>query len=86
MVESHTVLIQKDLTKGNAVANYRPIECLNLLWKLLTGIITDKLNEHLENKDLFPEEQKGCRRRSRDTNDQSLKSVSERNQLEHGLD
>ena len=45
MVEGRTVLIQKDPIKGNAVGNYRPIVCLNLLWKLLIGIITDKLNE-----------------------------------------
>ena len=61
MVESCTVLTQKGPTKGNAVGNYRPLACLNLLWKLLTGIITDKLYKHLENEDLLPEEQKGCR-------------------------
>ena len=46
------MLIQKDPIKSNAVGNYRPIAYLNLLWKLLTGIITDKLHEHLENQDL----------------------------------
>ena len=56
MVESHSVFIQKDPTTGNAVGNYRPIACLNLLWKLLTVIITNKLYEHLENQDLLPEE------------------------------
>ena len=30
MVESQTVLIQKDVRKGNTVGNYRPITCLNL--------------------------------------------------------
>ena len=55
MVESQTVLIQKDPTKGNTVGNYRPIACLKLLWKILTGIITDKLIENLENQDLLPE-------------------------------
>ena len=70
MVESSTVLIHKDPTKGNAVGNYRPIACLNLLWKLLTGIKTDKLYEYLEDQDLSPEEQKSCRHRSRGTNDQ----------------
>ena len=54
-VESHTKVIQKHPTKGNAVVNYRSIASLNLLWKLLTGIITDKLYEHLENQDLLPE-------------------------------
>ena len=72
MVESCTVLIQKDSTKGNAVGNHRPIACLNLLWKLLTGIMTDKLYKHLENQDFLPEEQKGFRRRSCDKKDQLL--------------
>ena len=47
MVESWTVLIQKDERKGNAVGNYRPITCLNLLWKLLTGIINEKVYNYL---------------------------------------
>ena len=55
MVESGTVLIQKDPTKGNSVGNYIPIACLNLFWKLLTGVTTDNLNEHLENQDLLPD-------------------------------
>ena len=50
MVEGRTVLIQKDPNKGNAVGNYRPIACLNLLWKLLTAILSDKLFVHLEKK------------------------------------
>ena len=39
-----TVLWQKDKTKGNAVDNYRPISCLPLMWKLLTGIISEHLH------------------------------------------
>ena len=72
MVESCTVFIQKDPTKSNAVGNYRPIACLNLLWKLLTGIITDKLYEHIENQGLLSGEQKCCRQISYDTKDQLL--------------
>ena len=72
MVEGRTVLIQKDPNKGNAVGNYRPIACLNLLRKLLTAIISDKLYLHLETQDLLPEEQKGCRKGSRGTKDQLL--------------
>ena len=41
MVESRTVIIQKDPTKGNTVGNYRLIPCFNLLWKLLSVIIRD---------------------------------------------
>ena len=41
MVESWTGLIQKDVRKGNG--NYRPIAFLNLIWKLLNGIINEKV-------------------------------------------
>ena len=72
MVKSRTVLIQKEPTKGNPVGSYRPIACLNLVWKLLTGIITDKLYERLETQNLFPEEPERCSWRSRGTKDQLL--------------
>ena len=36
LVKSRTVFIQKDPAKDNAVGNYQPIACLNLLWKLKT--------------------------------------------------
>ena len=72
MVESRSGLTQEYLTKGNAVGNYRPIACLNLLWKLLSGILTDKLYEHLENQNLLSEEQNGFTQRSHCTKDQLL--------------
>ena len=69
MVEYRTVLIQKDARKGNAVGNYRPIACLNLLWKLIAGIINEKYY-HLNQQNLLP--QKCCRRKARGTKDQLL--------------
>ena len=60
MVESWTVLIQKNARKGNAVGNYRSTAHLNLLWKLLTGIINENVyDHHLNQQKLLPEEQKG---------------------------
>ena len=50
LVKSRTVLIQKDSAKVNAVSNYRPIACLNLLRKLKTGIIADKFYQHPSGK------------------------------------
>ena len=67
-----TVLCQKDRTKSNTVDNYRPISCLPLLWKLLTGIISEHLHRFLEEKKILPEEQKGCERNSKGTKDQLL--------------
>ena len=43
MVRGRTVLIQKDPAKGAHASNYRPITCLPMMWKLLTGIMGEKL-------------------------------------------
>ena len=65
-VESRAVLMQKVARKGNDVGNYRPIACLNLLWKLLTGIINEKVYNNLNQQNLLPEEQKDFQRRTRE--------------------
>ena len=39
------------------------------MWKLLTGAIEDQIYAHLDQENLLPEEQKGCRKGSRETND-----------------
>ena len=72
MTCGRTVLCQKDPVKGNSVENFRPIACLPLMWKLLTGIILEDMYCFIENKSLLPEEQKCCRRNSRETKDQLL--------------
>ena len=72
MVKGRTVLIEKDSCKGTVGSNYRPIACLPLMWKLLTGLLAETLYQHLESNCLFPDEQKGCRKRSRGTKDQLL--------------
>ena len=40
-----------------------------LIWKLLTGVITDQIYAHLDQEKLLLDEQKGCRKGSRGTND-----------------
>ena len=59
IVESRTVLIQKDARKGDAVGNDKPIACLYFLWELLTDIINETVYDHLNQQKLLPEEQKG---------------------------
>ena len=56
MTTGKTVLCQKDPVKGVAVDNYRPITCLPLMWKLLTGIISNLLYDFLETSDKLPSE------------------------------
>ena len=42
------------------------------MWKLLTGVIADQMYNYLEREKILPEEQKGCKRRSRGAKDQLL--------------
>ena len=42
------------------------------MWKLLTGVIAEKINNFLKQEKILPEEQKGCKRGSRGTKDQLL--------------
>ena len=62
MTTGRTVLCQKDPQKGNIVDNFRPISCLPLMWKLMTGVIADNVYKVLEESDILPTEQKGCRK------------------------
>ncbi len=72
MTTGKTVLCQKDPQKGNVVDNYRPISCLPIMWKLMTGVIADRVYKVLEENDTLPTEQKGCKKKSRGTKDQLL--------------
>ena len=72
MTRGQACLILKDVTKGIDVTNFRPIICLPLMWKVLTGIVSESLYHHLESEKLLPEEQKGCRKQSRGTKDQLM--------------
>ena len=69
LTRGRTSLLQKDKSKGNVSSSYRPITSLPLMWKLLTGVIADQIYAYLDQEKLLPEEQKGCRKVSRGTND-----------------
>ena len=56
--------------KGKTASNYRPITCLPLVWKLLADVIAEEVYRFLDTNLLLPQEQKGCRRKSRGTIDQ----------------
>ena len=67
MTKGKTTLIQKDPLKETAQDNDRPITCLPIMWKILTAQIRDEIYFSLTNRELFPEEQKGYRKGSKDT-------------------
>ena len=58
MTLSKTVLCQKDLSKGYAVANYRPVLCLPLMWKLMTRTIAESICNFLNVSTKLPVKQK----------------------------
>ena len=60
MVKGRAVLIQKDPAKGTVASNYRPIACLPIMWKLLTGMFAESIYKHLDDQNLLPDEQKGA--------------------------
>ena len=72
MTHGRTVLCQKDPVKENSVENFRAINCLPFMRKLLKGIISEDMYCFIENENLLPDGQKGCRRKSRGTKDQIL--------------
>nr|XP_026484151.1 uncharacterized protein LOC113392088 [Vanessa tameamea] len=47
--------------------NYRPITCLPTVYKLLTSILRDKINSHIQNNSILSVSQNGCRGGSRGT-------------------
>ena len=69
LTRGRTTLFQKDKSKGNVASNYKPVTCLSLMGKLLTGVIADQIYAHLNQEKLLREELKGCRKGSRGTND-----------------
>ena len=48
MTKGRTILMQKDKEKGKEASNYRPITCLPLVWKLLTGVIEEDVYGFLD--------------------------------------
>lgn len=47
-----------------ALSYYRPTASLNILWKILTGIINEKGDNHLNQQNLLLKEREGCQQRT----------------------
>ena len=52
--------------------NYRPITCLTTTYKLLSAMITDRIHLFLDQNDIFPNEQKGCKKKCYGCKDQLM--------------
>ena len=60
LIRGRTVLIPKEGSTGSP-DQYRPITCLNTMYKLFTSVLTRMLMHHVSSKNLLPEEQKALR-------------------------
>ena len=64
LIRGRTVLIPKAGSTGSP-DQYRPITCLNTMYKLFTSVLTRILMHHVSSKNLLPEEQKALRSKTR---------------------
>ena len=40
--------------------NYRPVTCLPTMYKLITSVISRRMQKYMDDENLIPKEQKGC--------------------------
>ena len=71
MIRGRTIMIPKS-DKTSVASNYRPITCLNTMWKTLTGILSEKINAHLVKYSILAAEQQGAIKKSYGTKRQLL--------------
>ena len=57
-----TILIPKTEPPCSNPERYRPITCLNIMYKLLTGALCEIIRQHLDAYDLLPQEQRAIKR------------------------
>lgn len=70
MTTGVTYLLPKTTPAHRDPSKYRPITCLPTLYKLLSGIIAEKIYKHMVSNNLLAEEQKGCRKYSQGCKEQ----------------
>jgi hypothetical protein len=54
-----TFLIPKNGNTENP-KNYRPVTCLPTIYKLMTSIISSRMQKYMDDGNVMPKEQKGC--------------------------
>ena len=71
MMTSKTILLPKN-TETEKAKNYRPIACLNIMYKLYTGILNQFIDDHCESNSIITIEQAGGKKGSWGCTDQLL--------------
>ena len=76
--------------KGTIPSNYTPITCLIVMWKILTALVWEEINDTLLCCRLFPEEQEGFHRGTGGTNGTLIDTFSrgpkQGRKSSHGMD
>ncbi|KAL0870860.1 hypothetical protein ABMA27_004702 [Loxostege sticticalis] len=65
-----THMIPKDASDLSNPAKYRPITCLQTIYKIIRSCITDVIYKHLHSNNILAEQQKGCRKFSQGCKEQ----------------
>ena len=50
-------MIQEDTSKQRIPANYRPITCLPIVWKLVTAMVAGEIYRNIEENNVIGEQQ-----------------------------
>lgn len=82
LTEGKTYIKPKNSETQNP-SNYRPITCLPTMYKIITSIITQKIDRHNTENKILTEEQKGCRKNSRGCKEQIIIDSVISKQAEH---
>ena len=71
VVRGRTTLLPKS-NKTSDATQYRPITCLGTYWKCLSGILSDKITDHLNQSSILAPEQQGAIKHSYGTKTQLI--------------
>jgi len=71
ITEGKTYLLPKG-KPSKEPSKYRPITCLQTVYKIITSCITNLLNTHVEEQTIMTEEQKGCRKGTKGCKEQLI--------------
>lgn len=72
LTQGITYLKPKDANDTKDPAKYRPLTCLQTIYKIFTGVISTKIKQHCYNNNIITENQKGCKQNSQGCKEQLI--------------
>lgn len=63
-------MLPKDLSDTTNPAKYRPITCLQNVYKIITSCLSESIYKHIQEHNILSEEQKDCRKNSKGCKEQ----------------